>query len=135
MLDDRKLKHDMLCSGLDAFDIISLSSGQNLSGLLDGEKSKEKRYTSTTSVEGMVERVREVGERLGYKVESGKRGVLGLGKGRLVLVVEVVKIAASFVLVEVKVAEGVAAFEERLWGDLEAELGDVVVSWHGDEVE
>ncbi|XWS39248.1 hypothetical protein CRYUN_Cryun18bG0034500 [Craigia yunnanensis] len=138
LLYDKKLKHDMVCNGINAFDIISLSSGLDLSGLFEGgnhNKRKEKRYsTSMESLDGVVDRVREVGERLGYRVERGKRGVVGLGKGRVVLVVEVVEIAESFVLVEVKVVEGGVEFEEGQWVDLEAGLGDIFVSWNNDAV-
>ncbi|XP_022761105.1 CBL-interacting serine/threonine-protein kinase 7-like [Durio zibethinus] len=131
LLHDRKLRHDMVCNGVNAFDIISLSSGLDLSGLFEGgnNKRKEKRYTTSMELDGVMERVREVGERLGYRVEKGKRGVVGLGKGRVVLVVEVVEIAELFLLVEVKVVEGGVEFEEGQWVDLEAGLGDIFVSW------
>ncbi|OMO95586.1 hypothetical protein COLO4_15762 [Corchorus olitorius] len=137
LLHDWKLKHDMVCNGVNAFDIISLSSGLDLSGLFEGgnnnNKRKEKRYTTTAeTVDGVVEKVAEVGERLGYKVEKGKRGVVGLGKRRVVVVVEAVEIAESFVLVEVKVVEGGEEFEEEQWVDLEAGLGDMFVSWEND---
>lgn len=137
LLHDRKLKHDMVCNGINAFDIISLSSGLDLSGLFEGtgnNKRKEKRYTTVMELDGVMEKVREVGERLGYRVEKGKRGVVGLGKGRVVLVVEVVEIAELFVLVEVKVVEGGLEFEEGNWVDLEAGLGDIFVSWESDAV-
>ncbi|GMI96071.1 SNF1-RELATED PROTEIN KINASE 3.10, CBL-interacting protein kinase 7 [Hibiscus trionum] len=127
LLHGRKLKHDMVCNGVNAFDIISLSSGLDLSGLFEG--GKEKRYTTSMELEGVMERMKEAGERLGYRVEKGKRGVLGLGKGRVVLTVEVVEIAELFVLVEVKVVEGTVEFEKGRWLDLEAGLGDIFVSW------
>ncbi|KAK8709662.1 hypothetical protein V6N13_060675 [Hibiscus sabdariffa] len=132
LLHGRKLKHDMVCNGVNAFDIISLSSGLDLSGLFEGGSEvnrKEKRYTTSMELEGVMERVKEAGERLGYRVEKGKRGVLGLGKGRVVLTVELVEIAELFVLVEVKVVEGMVEFEEGRWSDLEAGLGDIFVSW------
>ncbi|XVE81720.1 hypothetical protein DITRI_Ditri15bG0088500 [Diplodiscus trichospermus] len=46
LLHDRKLKHDMVGYGVTAFDIISLSSGLDLSGLLEGGNNtrKEKRW-------------------------------------------------------------------------------------------
>ncbi|KAL4285300.1 hypothetical protein GQ457_16G029400 [Hibiscus cannabinus] len=132
LLSGRKLKHEMVCNGVNAFDIISLSSGLDLSGLFEGENEvnrKEKRYTTAMELEAVMERVTEAGERLGYRVEKGKRGVLGLGKGRVVLTVEVVEIAGLFVLVEVKVVEGTVEFEEGRWSDLEAGLGEIFVSW------
>ncbi|KAL4285433.1 hypothetical protein GQ457_16G029390 [Hibiscus cannabinus] len=131
LLHGRKLKHEMVCNGVNAFDIISLSSGLDLSGLFEGGNEvcrKEKRYTTTMELEGVMERVKETGERLGYRVEKGKRGVLGLGKGRVVLTVEGVEIAELFVLVEVKVVEGTAELEEGQWLDLEAGIGDIFVS-------
>ncbi|XVE65926.1 hypothetical protein DITRI_Ditri08aG0038900 [Diplodiscus trichospermus] len=78
LLRNRKLKHDMVCDGVNAFDIISLSSGLDLSGLFEGgnhNRRKEKRYsTSMESLDGVVDR----------------------------------------------------------WGDLEAGLGDIFVSWNND---
>lgn len=128
---DLKLKQQMsCCSGVNAFDIISLSSGLDLSGLFEGGGRKGKRYTSTVPFEGVVERVREVGERLGYKVvrSSGKGEIFGLEKGRLVVAVEVVEIAAAFLLLELKLVEGGTEFEEGHWGDLEAGLADTVIT-------
>ncbi|XP_017632202.1 CBL-interacting serine/threonine-protein kinase 7-like [Gossypium arboreum] len=133
LMQDKKLKHDMSCNGVNAFDIISMSSGLDLSGLFEGgvNKRKEKRYTTTSmELDGVMERVREVGERLGYRVEKGKRGVVGLGKGMVVVVVEVMEVAELFVLVEAKVVEsGGVEFEEGQWLDLEAGLGKIFISW------
>ncbi|GMJ01919.1 SNF1-RELATED PROTEIN KINASE 3.10, CBL-interacting protein kinase 7 [Hibiscus trionum] len=131
LLQDRKLKHEMICNEVNAFDIISMSSGLDLSGLFEGRK--EKRYiTSSMEFDGVMERVREVGDRLGYRVEEGKRGVVGLGKGRVVVVVEVVQVAELFVLLEVKAVEGGGGgveIEEGQWVDLEAGLGNIFGSW------
>ncbi|PPD69999.1 hypothetical protein GOBAR_DD33114 [Gossypium barbadense] len=80
LMQDKKLKHNMSCNGVNAFDIISMSSGLDLSGLFEGgvNKRKEKRYTTTSmELDGAMERVREIGERLGYRVEKGKSGVVG----------------------------------------------------------
>ncbi|KAK9137548.1 hypothetical protein Sjap_008142 [Stephania japonica] len=118
-----------------AFDIISRSAGLDLSGLFEGEKEKknEKKFTSTAPPEKIVERVVETGGRLGYSVKRKKGGVIGLVKGRLVIVVEVLEIAASLFLVDVKcVGEGL---KEECWGDLRDGLGDIVVTnWHNEAV-
>ncbi|KAG2728120.1 hypothetical protein I3843_01G185600 [Carya illinoinensis] len=131
-------KYEKLAS-MNAFDIISLSSGLDLSGLFETTSSrtgKEKRFTSNVSGEVVIERVREVGGRLGYKVEEGKAGSsLGLGKGRVVLLIGVSEIATELVLGEVKVIEGGVEFEElNQWGDLKAGLQDIVVAWHSDNL-
>ncbi|GAV69576.1 Pkinase domain-containing protein/NAF domain-containing protein [Cephalotus follicularis] len=118
--------------GLNAFDIISLSSGLDLSGLFEGTRRKEKRFTTTASLEGVMERVGEVGGRLGYRVEKGKGWSVGLGKGRVVVVVEGFEITTSLSLVEAKVVEGGVEFEEGCWEELREGFGDIVLSWHSD---
>ncbi|KAK9288527.1 hypothetical protein L1049_016986 [Liquidambar formosana] len=117
---------------MNAFDIISLSPGLDLSGLFETASKKEKRFTSMATAEVVVERVREVGGKLGYNVERGKSGIIGLGKGRLILLVEVLEVTPSLLLVEVKVVHGGVEFEELHWGDLKAGLEDIVLSWHND---
>ncbi|KAJ4722573.1 Non-specific serine/threonine protein kinase [Melia azedarach] len=93
---------------MNAFDIISLSSGLDLSGLFEVKKRKEKRFTTMEKTESVMEKVKEIGERLGYKVEKGKSGgVIGLGKlGRMVLVIEVLmEIAPEMFVMEVRVVD------------------------------
>ncbi|KAL6192183.1 hypothetical protein ACLB2K_038570 [Fragaria x ananassa] len=123
-------------SGMNAFDIISMSSGLDLSGLFEAENRSERRFTANVAAEKVAEKVGEVGERMGYKAERGKGGMsVGLGKGgkgkgrRVVLVVEMMEVAAGLVLGEVKMVEGGVEFPELLWEDLKTGLGDVVVSW------
>ncbi|KDP40264.1 hypothetical protein JCGZ_02262 [Jatropha curcas] len=122
-------------SGVNAFDIISLSSGLDLSGLFEATNRTEKRFTSAEKVERIMERVREVGGGLGYRIEEGKGGAIGLGKGRVVLVFEVLEIAERLMVVEVKVVGvgcggGGLEFEEDEWGQLKDGLQDVVLQWH-----
>ena len=77
-------------------------------------------------------KVKEVGGVLGFRVEVGKNGVIGLGKGKVALVVEVFEIAPELLLVAVKVVEGGLEFEELHWGDWKLGLEDVVLSWHNE---
>ncbi|KAJ6903561.1 CBL-interacting serine/threonine-protein kinase 4-like [Populus alba x Populus x berolinensis] len=117
-----------------AFDIISLSSGLDLSRLFEVKSRKERRFTSSKTVERVTERLREVGGRLGYRVVEGKGGsAIGLGKGRVGVLFEVFEIAEKLLVVEVKVVEGGGVeFEEVHWGELKDELEDVVLQWHND---
>ncbi|XP_044484109.1 CBL-interacting serine/threonine-protein kinase 4-like [Mangifera indica] len=133
VLDNKDSKSDIL--SMNAFDIISLSSGLDLSGLFEVKKRKEKRFTTVEKAERVVEKVKEVGEKLGYRVARGKSGgVIGLGKlGWVVLVAQVLEIAPEMLLVEMKVADhgcGAADFEEAHWSDLQVGLEDIVLSWH-----
>ncbi|EEF45196.1 CBL-interacting serine/threonine-protein kinase 7 [Ricinus communis] len=120
-------------STVTAFDIISLSSGLDLSGLFEATNRREKRFTSMEKVERIMERVREVGGRLGYRIEEGKSGAIGLGKGRVALMFEALEIAEQLMVVEVKVVEGGGVeFEEVQWVELKDGLQDVVLNWHND---
>ncbi|CAN8258411.1 unnamed protein product [Cochlearia groenlandica] len=127
-----------------AFDLISLSSGLDLSGLFESKKKKEKRFTAKVSAVEVEEKAKEIGEKLGYAVKKKKKkktttamkkegeatNVVGLGRGRTMIVVEAVKVAADVVVVEVKVAEGEE--EDSRWSDLITELDQIVLSWHND---
>uniref|UniRef100_A0A2P2JG86 non-specific serine/threonine protein kinase n=1 Tax=Rhizophora mucronata TaxID=61149 RepID=A0A2P2JG86_RHIMU len=131
-------KREGLVSGVNAFDIISMSSGLDLSGLFEVENKRDKRFTSKETFERIRERVKEVGGRFGYKVLEGKGlGTIGLGKGRVVLVFEVLEIAEGLYLVEVRTVEGGGGgldTEEVYWGELKQGLEDVVFQWHNDAV-
>lgn len=129
--------------GVNAFHIISMSSGLDLRGLFEtttsleggggsGINRREKRFTSSARVEVVEEKVKEVGGVLGFKVEViGKNSsVIGLVKGKVVLVVEVFEIVPSqLLLVAVKVVEGGLEFEDHHWGDWKTALQDLVLSW------
>ncbi|CAK7327158.1 unnamed protein product [Dovyalis caffra] len=121
-------------ASINAFDIITMSSGLDLSGLFEVKNWRERRFTSSETVERVTERVKEVGGRLGYRVEEGNGGVaIGLGKERVGLVFEVLEIVEKLLVVEVKaVVGGGLEFEEFHWGELKDGLEDVVLQWHND---
>lgn len=130
--------------GLNAFDIISMSSGLDLRGLFEtasdeGNRRREKRFTSSAGVEVVEEKVKEVGGVLGFKVEvevgnDKSNGAIALVKGKVGLVFEVFEIVPDqLLLVAVKVLEGALEFEELHWSDWKAALQDLVLSWHNEE--
>ncbi|KAL7210103.1 hypothetical protein ACSBR1_031628 [Camellia fascicularis] len=124
---------------MNAFDIISISSGLDLSGLFEPASNgkRERKFTSTAAVEEVEERVVEVGGRLGYRVEREKGGAIGLVKGRTVLLAEILEVAPELVMVVVKVVDcggGVVEFEEVYWGDLRVGFEGIGLSWHNDDV-
>nr|XP_043630554.1 CBL-interacting serine/threonine-protein kinase 7-like [Erigeron canadensis] len=56
---------------MNAFDIISMSSGLNLSGIFEEKlMKKERRFTTRAKLEEIKKLVAEVGERLGYRVKK-----------------------------------------------------------------
>ncbi|KAL9260093.1 CBL-interacting serine/threonine-protein kinase 4-like protein [Drosera capensis] len=131
-LNERKFER---VSSMNAFDIITMSSGLDLSGLFEGEGSKERRFTTREEAGKGVDKVVEVGGRLGYEVERGKSGKIWLGKGRLLLIVEVLEVAAGLLVGEVKVVDagGGVGLEELHWGELKSGLGEIALSWHNDQ--
>ncbi|GFZ14158.1 CBL-interacting protein kinase 4 [Actinidia rufa] len=119
---------------MNAFDIISMSSGLDLSGLFEPSLSseRERRFTAkASSVEAVEETVGEAGERLGYKVdrEKGSRNI-GLLKGRVLLEFDILVVAKGLVMVVVRVV-GVG-FEDVNWEDLRVGFGDIALDWHNE---
>ncbi|KQK14076.1 hypothetical protein BRADI_1g14200v3 [Brachypodium distachyon] len=124
---------------LNAFDIISMSPGLDLSGLFgENRRSREKRFMTTASPEQIVERLGQSGAKLGYFM-VGKKGVerlpLGGLSGLVAMSMEMSEVAPPLMLVELRLEAGdddeVQAFG---WDELRTELGgDVVMAWHGCE--
>uniref|UniRef100_A0A0D9VWL8 non-specific serine/threonine protein kinase n=1 Tax=Leersia perrieri TaxID=77586 RepID=A0A0D9VWL8_9ORYZ len=129
---------------LNAFDIISMSPGLDLSGLFFVKRCcREKRFVTTASPEKTVARLGEAGAKLGYFM-VGKKGIerlpLGGVSGLVAMSMEMSEVSPSMMLVELKLEGGggggdgdgddggEAAFG---WDELRAELGDdMVMSWH-----
>ncbi|CAL0299922.1 unnamed protein product [Lupinus luteus] len=128
--------HEGCCykgSGVNAFDIISMSSGLDLRGLFEttSYRNNERRFTSNKRLEVVEEKVKEVGSVLGFRVEVGKNGAIGFGKGKVGLVVEVCEIVENeLLLVSMKVVDGGLEFEALHWEDWKVGLQDIVLSWH-----
>nr|KAJ0203423.1 hypothetical protein LSAT_V11C500253320 [Lactuca sativa] len=122
---------------MNAFDIISMSSGLDLSGIFE-EKivRKDRRFTTTATAAEIERRVVEVGERLGYRSkkmkdkENRNRDVMGLVKGRVVVLAKVLEVAVDLLLVEMTVVGGGGGFSEVEWEEFKVGFEDVVVSWH-----
>ncbi|KAG8062802.1 hypothetical protein GUJ93_ZPchr0003g17526 [Zizania palustris] len=122
---------------LNAFDIISMSPGLDLSGLFgESKRCREKRFMTTASPEQTVERLGQAGTKLGYFMVS-KKGVerlpLGGLSGLVAMSMEMSEVSPSMMLVELRLEGGdsdeIEAFE---WEELRAELGDdMVMAWHG----
>uniref|UniRef100_A0A0D3HWI4 non-specific serine/threonine protein kinase n=1 Tax=Oryza barthii TaxID=65489 RepID=A0A0D3HWI4_9ORYZ len=133
---------------LNAFDIISMSPGLDLSGLF-GEHDKslrEKRFTTTASPEKTLEQLGLAGGKLGYVVVVGKKGVeclpLGgrLSSGIAAMSVEMSEVAPPLLLVELRLEVaagdldgGDGEVQGFGWEQLRMELGDVVRAWHSCE--
>ncbi|XP_049396934.1 CBL-interacting serine/threonine-protein kinase 7-like [Solanum stenotomum] len=113
--------------GINAFDIISMSSGLNLSRLFESDLSKrEMKFTTNARIEEIEEKVMKIGEEGGYRVERGKGRGIELVKGRVVLMVEILEVAMELLLVEVKVVNnGGLEFDDSQWEELKFGMNDI----------
>lgn len=118
-------------SKMNAFDIISMSSGLNLSGLFETGLNKELRFTSSAQVVKIEEKVAKVGGELGYKVERRKSGALGLMKGSMIIVADILEVVQDLWMVELKAMDGkIVDLQESQWEALKSGLGEIVLAWH-----
>ncbi|XP_059436698.1 CBL-interacting protein kinase 5 [Corylus avellana] len=124
-----------------AFDIISLSSGFDLSGLFEKDVSQrlQARFTTTKPASMIVSKLEEIAEVERFKVmkEGGKVTLQGSKEGRkgqLAIDAEIFEVTPSFYVVEVKKAAG-DTFEYRHFynEDLKPSLKDIVWTWEGSE--
>lgn len=128
-------------SNLNAFDIISLSAGFDLSGLFEPDCSKkEARFTSRKPASVIISKLEEIAKRLRMKVMKKEAGLLkfeGLKEGRkgvLSIDAEIFEVAPSFYLVEMKKANGdTLEYQERLRENIRPALGDIVWVWQGEQ--
>ncbi|CAN6323241.1 unnamed protein product [Urochloa humidicola] len=132
---ERELAFRAPAPALNAFDIISMSPGLDLSGLFgESRRAREKRFMTAASPETAVERLGKAGAKLGYFV-VGRKGVerlpLGGMSGLVAMSMEMSEVSPELMLVELRIegADGDDA-EAFGWEELREELGDVVTAWH-----
>ncbi|TVU19844.1 hypothetical protein EJB05_36019, partial [Eragrostis curvula] len=127
-------------TNLNAFDIISLSTGFDLSRLFDERYGrKEARFTSKHSAAAVFTKLKELAWHLKLKVAKKDNGVLKLAttkegkKGILELDAEIFEIAPSFLLVELKKTNGdTLEYQKLMKDDIKPSLKDIVWTWQGD---
>jgi carbon catabolite-derepressing protein kinase len=123
---------------LNAFDIISMSPGLDLSGLFgDSRRVCEKRFMTTATPEETVERLGQAGPKLGYFM-VGKKGIerlpLGGLSGLVAMSMEMSEVSPALMLVELRLESSDGEEAEAFgWEELKVELGDVVMAWHVSE--
>ncbi|KDP45725.1 hypothetical protein JCGZ_17332 [Jatropha curcas] len=126
---------------LNAFDIISLSAGFDLSGLFE-EKSrlKEARFTSVQPASVIISKLEDVAKHLSLKITKKDAGLLkmvGLKEGRkgpLSIDAEIFEVTPNFHLVEVKQSGGdTLEYHKILKEDIKPALDDIVWIWQGEQ--
>ncbi|KAK3022937.1 hypothetical protein RJ639_046755 [Escallonia herrerae] len=128
-------------TNLNAFDIISLSAGFDLSNLFEEPSlKKETRFTSWQPASVVISKLEEVAERLRLKVKKKEKGLLkleGLKEGRngiLSIDAEIFEVTPSFHLVEMKKSGGdTMEYRKVLKDGLRPGLQDIVWAWQGEQ--
>ncbi|GER50892.1 CBL-interacting protein kinase [Striga asiatica] len=124
-------------SNLNAFDIISLSSGFDLSGLfVSSDQKDEVQFTSVESDLSILSRFEEIAGSLGLKVVKKEGGHVRLEgrKRKLTIDVRVFEITASFHLVEVRKSGGDSVeYRDLLRRDIRPALKEIVWAWQGEQ--
>jgi 5'-AMP-activated protein kinase, catalytic alpha subunit len=128
-------------SNLNAFDIISLSAGFDLSGLFEEpDERKEERFTSSKTASTIILKIEEIAKKLRLKVTKKNGGVLkmeGVKEGRkgvLGVDAEIFEVTPDFHLVEMKKTNGDTLEYQRMWKqEMRPALKDIVWAWQGEQ--
>ncbi|KAJ6816320.1 CBL-interacting protein kinase 2-like [Iris pallida] len=129
-------------SNLNAFDIISLSDGFDLSRLFEEtDQKREARFTSTMPATIIITKLEEIAKKLRFKVKKKKDGgVLRMEaskegrKGVLTMDAEIFEVTPAFHLVEIKKTNGDTLEYQNIWKqDMRPALKDIVWAWQGDK--
>lgn len=125
-------------TNLNAFDIISLSSGLDLSGLFKTDCSREAaKFTSMQSAATIINKIEDIATRLEFKMVKKSGGLIKLERsteGRIGIDVEIFQITPNFHLVEIKRSSGSDKdYQTLLDQNLIPALKDIVCAWHGEQ--
>ena len=129
------------CRNLNAFDIISFSSGFDLSGLFEPkEKRTEVRFASHKPASIIISKFEEICKRLGLKMKKKDRGIFKLEgskegrKGLLGIDAKIFEITPTFHLVELKKSNGdTFEYQKLLKENVRPSLKDIVWTWQGEQ--
>ncbi|XP_023541825.1 CBL-interacting serine/threonine-protein kinase 20-like [Cucurbita pepo subsp. pepo] len=128
-------------NSFNAFDIISLSQGFDLSGLFENDMNERPptRFTTTKPASTIVSKFEEIAEMERFKVMK-KDGMVKLQgskqgrKGQLGIDAEIFEVTPSFFVVEVKKTAGDTLEYKQFYNkDMKPCLKDIVWAWEGNE--
>lgn len=124
---------------LNAFDIISLSSGFDLSGLFEeSDRERTTRFTSSKPASTIILKLEEVAKQLRLKVKKDghvlkMEGLKEGRKGVLAIDAEIFEVTPSFYMVEISKNSGDTLEFQKLWKqEMRPALKDIVWAWRGD---
>lgn len=126
---------------LNAFDIISLSSGFDLSGLFEEtDQRKEVRFTSNKPASTIISKLQDLAKSLKFKIKKKDRGLLKIEgcregrKGAVCIEAEVFEVTPSFHIVDMKKSDGdTLEYRKIMKDDIRPALKDIVWTWQGEQ--
>ncbi|PIA24713.1 hypothetical protein AQUCO_73100001v1 [Aquilegia coerulea] len=126
---------------LNAFDIISLSPGFDLSGLFEkpNNQKAEARFTTKNSASAIVSKLEEIAqmERFNVKKKDGLVQLQGIKlgrKGQLAIEAEIFEVTPTFHMVEVKKRAGdTLEYQNFCTKELRPSLKDMIWTWQGEQ--
>ncbi|XP_010689489.2 CBL-interacting protein kinase 32 isoform X6 [Beta vulgaris subsp. vulgaris] len=125
-------------TAMNAFDLINMSKGLNLGNLFDADEvsKRETRFTSKCPPSEIIKKIEEAAKPLGYDVHKKNykmrlENVKAGRKGNLNVATEVLQVAPSLHLVEVRKAKGDTLEFHKFYKKLSSSLKDVV--WKTEE--
>ncbi|XP_050880825.1 CBL-interacting serine/threonine-protein kinase 10 [Lathyrus oleraceus] len=126
---------------INAFDIISLSVGFDLSKFFkDDVQKKEARFSSKLPASVIISKMGDIAKQLRMKIKKKAAGLLkleGLNEGRkgfLSIDAEIFEVTPNFHLVEVKKSNGdTLEYQKILKEDIRPALQDIVWVWQSDQ--
>nr|QSH71658.1 CBL-interacting protein kinase [Hedychium coronarium] len=127
-------------TNLNAFDLISLSDGFDLSGMFEEtDHKKEARFISHHSASTIIAKLEDIAKFLKLKVKKKDNGTLKMEgtrvgkKGVLAIDAEIFEVTPLFHLVEMKKTNGDTLEYQKLWKqDIRPALKDIVWEWQGE---
>ncbi|KAD4982461.1 hypothetical protein R6Q59_002070 [Mikania micrantha] len=130
-------------TSMNAFDIISLSRGFNLSGLFEDKaqsKKSEARFTTKQTASEIVSKLEQVASTEHFQIMQTPDGTVRMKgqkegrKGQLAIDAEIFEVTPSFHMVEMKKLAGdTIEYETFCDQELKPSLKDIVWTWHGDQ--
>ncbi|KAM3371983.1 hypothetical protein ACQJBY_019062 [Aegilops geniculata] len=128
-------------ANLNAFDIISLSTGLDLSGMFeDNDKKRESKFTSTNSASTIVSKIEDIAKCMRLKLVKKDGGMMRMEsfkpgrKGVMSIDAEIFEVTPDFHLVELKKTNGdTIEYQKVLNQEMRPALKDIVWAWQGEQ--
>ncbi|GJN19049.1 hypothetical protein PR202_gb06282 [Eleusine coracana subsp. coracana] len=125
---------------LNAFEIISFSTGFDLSNLFEEKHGRrEEKFTTRQPARTVFAKLNELAERLKLKIKKKENGILKMAapkegiKGFLEFDAEIFEFAPSFLLIELKKTNGdTLEYQKLVKEEIRPALKDVVWVWQND---